>query len=259
MATRTILLLAVITSSFAAGCSGQIADIDTSQSNSGGTPSNGSTSAVAPDDGKTTNSRTLRQADGDQIRASMKKVTLALYAYHDEYLKMPPAYTTDAEGKPLTSWRVLLLPYLGHQDIYNRYDRSKPWDSPENLALSKSTPAAYVDPVLKNPHAGLTSFLGIVGPESALRPGTPIRMFNVEDGIANTGWFVQDLNHPVIWSQPVDLDPEEFLSRSTYTDNPHKQTYIARLDGWVFGHGDTDKHRKTYEALMYTSDGKKDH
>ena len=41
------------------------------------------------------------------------------------------------------SWRILLLPYLDQQALYEQYDFSKSWDSPENLRLAKQMPAVY--------------------------------------------------------------------------------------------------------------------
>src|SRR4051812_5995401 len=43
---------------------------------------------------------------------NLKQIAVALQNYSAMYDALPPAYTTDAEGKPLHSWRTLILPYL---------------------------------------------------------------------------------------------------------------------------------------------------
>ena len=40
---------------------------------------------------------------------------LAMYNYLEENGTFPPAAKTDPDGKPLLSWRVLILPYLEPQ------------------------------------------------------------------------------------------------------------------------------------------------
>ena len=64
------------------------------------------------------------------------QIGLAIQNYHAEHGTFPPISVRDAEGKPLHSWRVLLLPYFGLEDIYRRYDFSEPWNGPKNTALA---------------------------------------------------------------------------------------------------------------------------
>jgi hypothetical protein len=43
---------------------------------------------------------------------NLKQIGLAMHNYHDAHGCFPPAYIPDENGKPMHSWRVLLLPYL---------------------------------------------------------------------------------------------------------------------------------------------------
>lgn len=216
--------------------------------------SSGTTGSSPAPSGSATGKRSnVSQTEFEQIRASTKKIVLALHQYFDAHGKLPPAYTKDENGNPLTSWRVLILPQLGHQDIYSRYDQSKPWDSPENLALSQSTPGAYLNPAVDNSN-GMTSFKGIAGPGSAMSTGELIGLIDIKDGLANTGIIVDDVNHPVTWTKPEDLDPAEFLSRATYQNTPYNGTFIGVSDGFASSFGDDSKQR--IESMMYHSDGK---
>ena len=67
---------------------------------------------------------------------NLHQIALALQSYHQANGCFPPAYIADKDGKPMHSWRVLILPYLGHDDIYKAYDFSQPWDAPKNKRIS---------------------------------------------------------------------------------------------------------------------------
>jgi hypothetical protein len=41
---------------------------------------------------------------------------LAVLTYEAQYHCFPPAYIPDKDGKPMHSWRVLMLPYLQYKD-----------------------------------------------------------------------------------------------------------------------------------------------
>ena len=43
---------------------------------------------------------------------NMKMIMLAMHNYHDANKRFPPAYKADKDGKPLLSWRVLILPMI---------------------------------------------------------------------------------------------------------------------------------------------------
>ena len=43
---------------------------------------------------------------------NLKQIGIAMHNYHDLNGKMPPAAVCDKTGKPLLSWRVLILPYV---------------------------------------------------------------------------------------------------------------------------------------------------
>src|SRR5262245_23231006 len=67
---------------------------------------------------------------------TMRQLSLAMMNYHDTHRSYPPAVVTDANGKPLYSGRVLLLPFLEQSNLYNAFNKDEPWDSPTNRNLS---------------------------------------------------------------------------------------------------------------------------
>ena len=48
-----------------------------------------------------------------------------MHNYHDEHGSFPPAYIADASGKPMHSWRVLILPYLDEKGLYRNQTTQK--------------------------------------------------------------------------------------------------------------------------------------
>lgn len=72
---------------------------------------------------------------------SLRKIAYALKDYHHEYDTFPPAFIADKDGKPMHSWRVLILPYLdGGGFVYDQYDFGEPWDGPNNIKLLDHMP-----------------------------------------------------------------------------------------------------------------------
>jgi Protein of unknown function (DUF1559) len=75
---------------------------------------------------------------------NMPMISLALMNYEHTFKQFPPAYTVDAEGNKLHSWRTLILPLLEENSVYNTIDFSKPWDAPENNAARNAPPPILI-------------------------------------------------------------------------------------------------------------------
>src|SRR5262245_25717314 len=67
--------------------------------------------------------------------AYMSHVALAVHTYQDAAGSLPPPAVYSKDGKPLLSWRVMILPYLEQLPLYNKFNLDEPWDSPNNLRL----------------------------------------------------------------------------------------------------------------------------
>jgi hypothetical protein len=135
---------------------------------------------------------------------NLKQIALAMHNYVSVYNCFPPAATYDAEGNPLVSWRVLLLPFLEEATLYNQFHIGEQWDSPNNRPLAASTPNVYRCPSeLVVP--GMTTYQVVIDPRSLFtgKPaGTPLH--TVTDGLSNT-LLVTEAADPVPWSKPEDL------------------------------------------------------
>lgn len=78
-----------------------------------------------------------------QSMRNISRIAAALNAYAADHGTYPPPVTTRPDGRPMHSWRVLILPYLGHKELFNEYDMNQPWDSSNNIALSSRMPSVF--------------------------------------------------------------------------------------------------------------------
>ena len=63
---------------------------------------------------------------------NLRKVLYAMEKYRLDHGSYPPALTRDEKGRILQSWRVLLLPYLGQKDLFDKIRLREPWNSEYN-------------------------------------------------------------------------------------------------------------------------------
>ncbi len=164
-----------------------------------------------------------------QSSNNMKQLALAIHNYHDVYQSLPPAVVTDANGKPLYSGRVLLLPFLEQASVYEQWDKSQSWDSSANKPL-----ADMIIPTLRDPNEtgpmSHTSYLFSAGPGSLFEPGQNVKMTNVTDGLSNTIMMVEVKGSGINWAEPRDLD----LSSGTLPAGNHAAGNIMAMgDGSV--------------------------
>jgi hypothetical protein len=139
----------------------------------------------------------------------ISQIALAMENYHGVFGKLPPAVVRAKDGRPLYSWRVLLLPFLEEDQLYERFHRDEPWDSPHNKALLKAPLRSY-NPFGKD-DLELTRYQVIIGPRTAFEKDG-LTWDDFADGRANT-LLVVEAGEPVPWSKPVDLtyDPSKPL------------------------------------------------
>src|SRR5262249_21275015 len=80
----------------------------------------------------------------EATRNSLKEIVFALHEYSDAHdRRFPPAAHGDRDGRPLLSWRVLVLPYLAQKPLYDQFRLDEPWDSPHNIRLLERIPPVF--------------------------------------------------------------------------------------------------------------------
>jgi hypothetical protein len=113
---------------------------------------------------------------------------------------------TDAAGKPLYSGRVLLLPYLEEQALFDAFDKTQAWDSPANISLSQTTLAVFCDPSNPAPQPGQNDYLFVTGRNMAFEVGQTLSFQDFTDGLSNTIMVVETQGLGGHWAEPKDTD-----------------------------------------------------
>jgi len=145
-----------------------------------------------------------------QCSNNLKQIALAMHNYHDVYKSLPPAYTVDAQGNKLHSWRTLLLPFLEQSALYEQIDLNKPWDAPENQIFANTVVPAFScasHPSGESP--AFTHYMVIVGPNTMFPGSTPVGFADILDGTSNTIMVVEVRDQQVPWMQPDDLSLDQ--------------------------------------------------
>jgi len=177
--------------------------------------------------------RAAREAAWQQhCTNNLKTIGIALHNYHDIYNHFPPPFSTDANGKPMHSWRIRIGPYISSSRLYDEYDYKQPWNSPKNLALTARWPWSGHDftcPSTNLPTpSGFTNYVMVVGQERAAGSGRKDAIIVVE--IANSD---------IHWTEPRDLNFDEMSFKindkskpSISSHHPH-MAMVLHADGSV--------------------------
>ena len=160
-----------------------------------------------------------------------KHIALALHIYHDQYKEFPPAHIDDADGKPMHSWRVLILPFLEQGNLYAKYRFDEPWDGPNNRQLLESIPPMYSCPAQTN--SPYTDYVAVVGPDTVWPGATSRKLTDIADPQDQTLLFVESAEPRILWMEPRDLAYEEAVNYLSGV------TEMARHDAhWRMGYFD---------------------
>ena len=153
----------------------------------------------------------LEKIGSSQSLNKLKEIALAMHNYYSTNQHFPLPASTNSKGKPLLSWRVHILPYLGQDALYRQFHLDEPWDSPHNRTLIDKMPEVYRLPFADGATKGRTHYLLPVGNGAAFSTDRPTKIADITDGTAHTIMAVEvDDQHAVIWTKPEDwpFDPQ---------------------------------------------------
>lgn len=162
--------------------------------------------------------------------AQLQKISQALEKYRGQHGKYPDQAIRDKEGQWLLSWRVELLPFLGHAPLHARFKLDEPWNSYDNLRLLRDIPDVFASPERKDDK---TCIQFVTGSGTAYEIPDGFSDRRCPDGIINTVFAVETFYELAVpWTQPKDYDLNPLRIQNDW--------FVHRRDGALalFG-GDT--------------------
>lgn len=138
-----------------------------------------------------------------QRRNSMMQVGLALHNFHDVYRRFPPAVRRDKAGRPLSSWRFQLMPYLEAWMLdvdfgEHSYDAETRWC----FDLGCYCWNAHTD----FPECGHTNVTAITGEGTAFEIGKETRLSDID---RDTILVMEVAESDTLWMEPGDLSLDD--------------------------------------------------
>jgi prepilin-type processing-associated H-X9-DG protein len=156
-----------------------------------------------------------------QCTNNLKQIAMALRNYEEVHKALPPAYTVDASGRPLHSWRTLILPYLEQDALYRTIDLSKPWNDPVNAKALATPIGEFHCPASDRPE-NTTTYLAIVATNGCLIPKEARRLAEITDAHAKTLMMIEAGDENAVpWMAPVDADAPLVLGLGANTRLHH--------------------------------------
>ncbi len=132
----------------------------------------------------------------------VRQLMLAMLNYESTFERLP-ADICDKDGRPLLSWRVAVLPFMDHADLYEKFHLDEPWDSEHNRPLLDQMPEDLKSASIPLP-PGHCNLLGVSGPASVFC-GKTLNLREILDGLSNTVAIVEvEADRSVPWTQPTD-------------------------------------------------------
>ena len=194
---------------------------------------------------------------------NLRQLSLALRNQEVATDKFAGYANFDRDGKPLLSWRVHALPYLGESELYKQFRLDEPWNSPHNIKLAQKIPEVYRVPA------------GWANGEMATRLTTEGKtvfvmprgngMFGTKEGIQ-----VQDITDKtfktimlvtvkpesaVVWSQPEDIEIDLENAMSVFFTAARRKAPIVFCDSTPHVLSATGNDNTNLVRLLQIADG----
>ena len=141
-------------------------------------------------------------AAGGVRENNLKQLALAMHNYSENNGTFPPAFHTDKDGKPLLSWRVMILPYIEGAELYNEFKLNEPWDGPNNKKLLERMPKVFA---VGDKTGSNTYYRVFHGKGAAFEGAKGMKIADFTDGTSNT-FLIVEADTPVPWTKPEELE-----------------------------------------------------
>lgn len=153
---------------------------------------------------------TTREAVRSQRVSKLKTLYVALAYYADKHGGLPPARAKDGAGAPDVSWRVALLPFLGHGELYSQIDLGQTWNAPSNFRLIERMPKYYQSPVAAAAYGGAANYFAVTGPHAPWWTANSSSPWNTPG--LDAVLLVEVPVSKTPWMQPRDPSSDELIA-----------------------------------------------
>jgi len=154
---------------------------------------------------------------------NLKQLGLALHNYKMATGSFLPLYSPANDGKPMHSWRVLVLPYLEQEDIYKKYNFAESWDSPNNRKLlSPKFPFynLFQCPTQKADASESTAvnYVAVVGKNTAWRSDKSVTLNSLTpEEASKTILVIETADSGIQWNEPRDFCVDDIPKKDINT------------------------------------------
>lgn len=151
-------------------------------------------------------STTREAARANTCRNNLRNLSTAIANYDTCNAQLPPPMTVDPDGRPLHSWRTMLLPFLEAGELYDAVDFSQSWNSDSNACLSE-----YYHPILTCPsvpnegHSPITNYVAVTGANTAWPEGGTPRSYKDFASTACTVLVIEYAASDIHFAEPRDI------------------------------------------------------
>ncbi len=131
----------------------------------------------------------------------MKGFLSAFHQFHQRFHHFPSSSNRQFANQPPHSWRVAILPLIGHSKLFNEYHFDQPWDSPQNQEFAEKMPELFR--TSSNDRA-TTPFVMLTGDGAFDSRGKATRIHDITDGTSYTIAIIKS-DRKVPWTKPEDF------------------------------------------------------
>jgi prepilin-type processing-associated H-X9-DG protein len=147
-----------------------------------------------------------------QCKNNLRQIGLGLFNYQAAHGRLPPVRQCDRQGQPQLSWRVVVLPFVEQDALFQQFNCSEPWDGPNNRKLANiqiQRPIYECRSDLRDKPEGTTNYVAVVGPD-----GDWLDPDNRAEDASNPVRVVETCNVRIVWAEPRDVSLDEILAPS---------------------------------------------
>jgi hypothetical protein len=181
-----------------------------------------------------------------ECATNIKQIALALHNYHDVHRKFPSAITYAADGTPMHSWRLSILPFMEANTLPS-YNFGEPWNGPTNCRFLGGTPVTRQGtdgtvcpstpclPVYRCPSAAqtqdptCTNYVMLIDDQPGKPNGPPHRPGSVPPSIDDKSAVIviEIADSDIHWLEPRDV----LLSELSMKINDRSQRSLSSYHG----------------------------